>query len=73
MADNSDKLIRARGIAAWCSDLPAVLRVLAVAALAIALVRPETYRTMRYEEDSIDIMIVFDMSKSMEEAKARTW
>jgi Ca-activated chloride channel family protein len=44
-----------------------VLRVLAIGSLAVGLMRPETYRTVKYEEDSIDIMIVFDMSKSMEE------
>ncbi len=60
-------LVHARGMAAWFSDLPAVLRVLALGTLAVGLMRPETYRTVKYEEDSIDIMIVFDMSKSMEE------
>ena len=44
-----------------------VLRVLALAALAVALARPETYRTIRHEIDTIDIMLVVDMSKSMEE------
>ena len=58
---------RARGVRAWLSDLPGVLRVLAVARSRVALARPETYRTVTHEEDSIDIMIVFDMSKSMEE------
>jgi Ca-activated chloride channel family protein len=29
--------------------------------------RPETFRTIVHEEESVDIMIVFDMSKSMEE------
>jgi len=60
-------LVHARGLGAWLSDLPAALRVLAIASLAVGLMRPETYRTVKYEEDSIDIMIVFDMSKSMEE------
>ncbi len=60
-------LVRRRGFAAWLSDLPGVLRVLAIAALAVALMRPETYKVHTKEEDSIDIMIVFDMSKSMEE------
>lgn len=60
-------LVRRRGLAAWLADLPGVLRVLAIAALAIALMRPETYKVLTKEEDSIDIMIVFDMSKSMEE------
>lgn len=59
--------VGARGTFAWLSDLPAVLRVLAIACVAIALVRPETERIVRHEEDSVDIMIVFDMSKSMEE------
>jgi Ca-activated chloride channel homolog len=60
-------LVGARGLLAWISDLPSVLRALAVAALAFALARPETYRTITYKTESIDIMIVFDMSKSMEE------
>ncbi len=60
-------LVHKRGLAAWLSDLPGVLRVLAIVALAVALMRPETYKVLTKEEDSIDIMIVFDMSKSMEE------
>ena len=60
-------LVGARGVAAWLSDLPGVLRVLAVITLGVGLARPETYRTVIHETDSIDIMIVFDMSKSMEE------
>ena len=60
-------LVGSRGVGAWLSDLPSVLRVLAIVALAIGLARPETYRTIVYSEDSIDIMLVVDMSKSMEE------
>jgi len=60
-------LVGARGAATWLSDLPAVLRVLALAALAFALARPETYRTVKHDIDTVDIMIVVDMSKSMEE------
>ncbi|MEO8698789.1 MAG: VWA domain-containing protein [Kofleriaceae bacterium] len=60
-------LVGARGVGAWLSDLPAVLRVIAVVGLAIALARPETFRTIEHTEESVDIMIVFDMSKSMEE------
>jgi Ca-activated chloride channel family protein len=60
-------LVGSRGPLAWISDLPGVLRVLAVVSLALALARPETYRTVTYKTESIDIMIVFDMSKSMEE------
>jgi Ca-activated chloride channel family protein len=61
------KLIKTRGAGALLADLPGALRLLAVVALAIALARPETYRTLKREVDSIDIVIVFDMSKSMEE------
>jgi Ca-activated chloride channel family protein len=68
MAFSQTHLVRRIGVGAWLSDLPSVLRVLALAALAIALARPETYRTLRREIDTIDIMLVMDMSKSMEEA-----
>lgn len=67
MAFSQTHLVRRIGGLAWLSDLPGVLRVLAVAALAVALARPETYRTLKHEIDTIDIMIVVDMSKSMEE------
>lgn len=55
-----------RGREAW-ADLPGVLRVLALAVLALASTRPQTYRTTTRKVDSIDIMIVFDLSRSMEE------
>jgi Ca-activated chloride channel homolog len=61
------ELVGHRGVGGWLAVLPGVLRVLAVAGLAFALARPETYRTVVHEEDSVDIMIVFDLSKSMEE------
>ncbi len=60
-------LVGARGTGTWLADLPAVLRVLALVLIVVGLARPETYRTVVHTEDSIDIMIVFDMSKSMEE------
>lgn len=60
-------LIRSRGLRAYLSDLPTGLRMLAIGALVIALARPETFRTVKHEVDSVDIMIVFDMSKSMED------
>ena len=60
-------LVGARGAASWLSSLPSVLRVLALAALAVGLARPETERTITHEIDTVDIMIVVDMSKSMEE------
>ncbi len=60
-------LVGARGFGAWLSDFPSVLRVLAVCCLSLALARPETFKTVTHTEESVDIMIVFDMSKSMEE------
>jgi Ca-activated chloride channel family protein len=68
MAFSQTHLVGRIGAAAWLSDLPSVLRVVALAALAAALARPETYRTLRREIDTIDIMLVVDMSKSMEES-----
>ena len=55
------------GPVAAASRLPVMLRVLAVACFAIALARPQTYSTETKNLDSIDIMIVLDLSKSMEE------
>jgi len=48
--------------------VPGALRMIAIAAIAIALGRPQTFREIKQEKDSVDIMIVFDMSKSMEES-----
>ncbi|MEP6864612.1 MAG: VWA domain-containing protein [Deltaproteobacteria bacterium] len=67
MAFSQVALVRKRGLASWLADLPAALRVVAVGAIAIALARPETYRIVKHDVDSIDIMLVVDMSKSMEE------
>jgi Ca-activated chloride channel family protein len=67
MAFSQTKLIETHGLGAVLADLPAALRVNAVLILAFALARPETIRTIKHEIDSVDIMIVFDMSKSMEE------
>lgn len=52
-------------------DLPEVLRVLAVAVLAVALARPQTYRDEQVEVESIDIMVVLDLSLSMRERDMR--
>lgn len=57
-----------RGLEVWAADLPTVLRVLALFSLTAAAARPQTYRTVTREVDSVDIMIVFDLSKSMEES-----
>jgi Ca-activated chloride channel family protein len=56
-----------RGLAERFSGMPGVLRMAAVVAIAFALGRPQTFRVITKEVDSIDIMIVFDISKSMEE------
>ena len=47
--------------------LPGALRMVSIVAMAVALARPQTYRIETKEIDSIDIMLVFDLSKSMEE------
>ncbi len=57
-----------RGREVWAADLPTVLRVLALCALVAAAARPQTYRNVTREVDSVDIMLVFDLSKSMEES-----
>jgi Ca-activated chloride channel family protein len=67
MAFSQTGLVGRRGLGAWWSNIPGVLRVLAVCAFAVALARPETYRTLKHEIDTIDIVLVVDMSKSMEE------
>lgn len=56
---------------AHLATLPGVLRLLALAALAVALARPQTYRTITREIDTVDIMVVLDLSKSMEEMDLR--
>ena len=67
MAFSQVALVKKRGLVSWLADLPGAFRVVAIGALAIALARPETYRIVKHDVDSIDIMLVVDMSKSMEE------
>jgi Ca-activated chloride channel homolog len=67
MAFSQTNLVGQRGAVSWLADAPGVLRILALAAIPFALARPETFRTIERVEDAIDIMIVVDMSKSMEE------
>ncbi len=55
------------GFVSYLASLPGVLRILAITAIVVGLARPQTWRTVTSEVDSVDIMIVFDMSKSMEE------
>lgn len=56
-----------RGVVARLAPLPAVLRVVAIALLALALARPQTRdRGSRVEVEGIDIVVALDMSNSME-------
>jgi Ca-activated chloride channel family protein len=56
-----------QGAVSRLQPLPGVLRVVAVALLALALARPQTRdRGSRVEVEGIDIMLVMDLSNSME-------
>jgi Ca-activated chloride channel family protein len=59
------------GLVSHLAVMPAVLRIIALGVIVVGLARPQTYRTVVTETDSVDIMIVFDMSKSMEETDLR--
>lgn len=59
------------GFVAHLATLPAVLRIVAIGVIVVGLARPQTYRTVITETDSVDIMIVLDLSKSMEESDLR--
>ncbi len=64
----NDLLVKVRpGFRVYAASLPVVLRVIAIGLLAVALARPRTYRIVTHEVDSVDILIVLDLSKSMEE------
>lgn len=54
----------------WMSRLvalPAVCRIVAIGLVAVGLARPQTYREEERTVEGIDIMIVLDLSKSMQE------
>jgi Ca-activated chloride channel family protein len=59
------------GWAARLAALPAVFRVTAIGLIAVALARPQTYREEVRVVEGIDIMMVLDLSKSMEETDLR--
>ncbi len=59
------------GFVSHLAALPGVIRIIAIGVIAVGLARPQTYRTIVTETDSVDIMIVLDMSKSMEETDLR--
>ncbi len=65
-------LVRAgRGPLSYLASLPRVLRVVAVGLVAVALARPQSMHRKEIEVEGIDIMIVLDVSKSMEETDLR--
>jgi Ca-activated chloride channel homolog len=59
------------GFWAHATSLPAVLRIVAVGLIVVALARPQTFRTEIRVVEGIDVMIVLDLSKSMEERDLR--
>jgi len=56
-----------RGAVSWLAPLPRVLRVVAVGLIAVALARPEIVTQQEVALEGIDIMLVLDLSKSMQE------
>jgi Ca-activated chloride channel family protein len=60
-----------QGPVSWLAALPRALRLCAVGFLAIALARPQTMKKQDIEVEGIDIMLVLDVSKSMEERDLR--
>ncbi len=67
----ADLAMMRRGALSYLVTLPNVLRVLAVGLIALALARPQSYREEVIEVEGIDIMVVLDLSKSMEERDLR--
>lgn len=60
-------LLRTRTLRWWLAASPWACTLAAATVLAAALARPQTFTVVVRERDSIDIMLVFDLSKSMEE------
>ncbi len=60
-----------RGWVARLATLPQTLRILTVALVAIALARPQTFRTEILKVEGIDIMVVLDLSRSMVDTDLR--
>jgi Ca-activated chloride channel family protein len=56
------------GLLARLHQLPAVLRILALAGFALALARPQSHQTISHEEkvEGIDIVLALDVSLSMQ-------
>src|SRR5262249_40353126 len=65
-------LMRARrGVMAWLAPLPRALRIVAGGLTAGARARPQTFTGKEIDVEGIDIMIVLDLSKSMQERALR--
>lgn len=62
-----DLAVARPGLVARLAALPVVLRVVALALVAVALAQPRTFREVDREVEGIDIMFVLDLSRSMEE------
>jgi Ca-activated chloride channel family protein len=60
-----------RGVLAWLAPLPRALRVVAVGLIAVALARPQRFTRQEIDLEGIDIMMVLDLSKSMQERDLR--
>lgn len=61
-------LVRARpGMGAWLTPLPKALRIIAIGLIVVALARPQAMKKQTIKVEGIDIMLVLDLSKSMEE------
>jgi len=56
-----------QGLSAHLVWLPAALRIVAVGLIAVALARPQRLASERIESEGIDIMVVLDVSNSMQE------
>jgi Ca-activated chloride channel family protein len=56
-----------RGWVGRLTQLPIALRVMALTLIVLALARPQTFRRVVQKLEGIDIMMVLDLSKSMEE------
>lgn len=55
------------GLVTRLTSLPGVMRIAALTMIVIALARPQTYVNEARTVEGIDIMLVLDLSKSMEE------
>jgi Ca-activated chloride channel family protein len=60
-----------RGWVSRLAGLPSVFRIVALGLIVAALARPQTFREEIIEVEGIDIMLVLDLSRSMEERDLR--